>query len=285
MATAGLLRGDGSALRKLPIDHSIAPSPWQGGSQAGEARWRGFLSHRLSRYHDLRNQPDEDGASGLSPYLHFGHFSSHQALSELLAQEGWTVARIAPRALGKRQGYWGLSFAAEAFVDQLVTWRELGLNLTSRQPTSYDRYRVLPDWAKKTLEAHARDGRPHRYRLDELAGSRTHDEIWNAAQQQLCREGTMHNYLRMLWGKKILEWSSNPRRALSTLIELNNRYATDGRNPNSYSGILWTLGKFDRPWGPERPIFGTVRYMSSKNTARKLRLRAYLSRYGTPNPD
>ncbi|MBW2525693.1 MAG: deoxyribodipyrimidine photolyase [Deltaproteobacteria bacterium] len=279
-APAALLGGDDAALATLPIDHSVGPSPLRGGARAGQARWRSFLAHRLASYDELRNHPDDDGASGLSPYLHFGHVSSHQVLRELLEHERWDAGRIATRALGKRQGYWGLSVAAEAFVDQLVTWRELGLNLTSQLPSTYDRYDVLPDWARATLSKHGPDERTVQYPLAELDAAVTHDPIWNAAQRQLRREGGMHNYLRMLWGKKILEWSATPEQALATLIELNNRYATDGRDPNSYTGILWTLGKFDRPWGPERPIFGTVRYMSSESTKRKLRLKGYLARFG-----
>ncbi len=118
------------------------------------------------------------------------------------------------------------------------------------------------------------------YSLKDFAAARTHDPLWNAAQRQLSREGRMHNYMRMLWGKKILEWSETPEQALEYLIELNNRYAVDGRNPNSYSGIFWCLGRYDRPWGPERPIFGNIRYMSSDNTARKLHVKNYLKKYG-----
>jgi deoxyribodipyrimidine photo-lyase len=137
----------------------------------------------------------------------------------------------------------------------------------------------LPGWALATLERHAGDPRPILYDLPTLAAGRTHDALWNAAQAQLLREGRIHNYLRMLWGKKILEWSSTPRQALDALVELNNRYALDGRDPNSYSGIFWTLGRFDRPWPPERPIFGTVRYMTSDSARRKLDLGSYLARY------
>jgi deoxyribodipyrimidine photo-lyase len=138
----------------------------------------------------------------------------------------------------------------------------------------------LPDWSKRTLADHAKDRRQHVYSLEELEASETHDELWNAAQRQLAREGRMHNYLRMLWGKKILEWSPSPQEALEIMIELNNRYALDGRNPNSYSGIFWCLGRYDRAWGPERPIFGKVRYMSSENTARKVRVNGYLTKFG-----
>ena len=161
----------------------------------------------------------------------------------------------------------------------MVTWRELGFNMASRRD-DYDQYDSLPDWSQATLKKHARDRREVVYTLDEFAAARTHDPVWNAAQTQLLREGRIHNYLRMLWGKKILEWTASPRDALEVMIELNNKYAVDGRDPNSYSGIFWCLGRYDRPWGPERPIFGTVRYMSSQNTKRKLHLEGYLKTYG-----
>ena len=170
-----------------------------------------------------------------------------------------------------------MSQPAEAFLDELVTWRELGYVFCFHRP-DYERFESLPDWARATLAEHASDPRPHVYSLDDLLHARTHDRIWNAAQTQLLREGTIHNYLRMLWGKKILEWSATPELALAHLIELNNRFALDGRNPNSYSGIFWTLGRFDRPW-PERKVFGTIRCMTSDSTARKLDLDSYLSRF------
>ena len=144
----------------------------------------------------------------------------------------------------------------------------------------YDRYESLPAWARATLARHAADPRPHVYTLADFEAARTHDPLWNAAQTHLLREGRIHNYLRMLWGKKVLEWTASPEEALAVLVELNNKYAVDGRDPNSYSGIFWVLGRYDRPWGPERPVFGTVRYMSSQNTLRKLRVRQYLARYG-----
>jgi deoxyribodipyrimidine photo-lyase len=161
-----------------------------------------------------------------------------------------------------------------------VTWRELGFNTCARRD-DYDAFASLPDWARRTLERHEGDAREHAYTLEEFAAARTHDPLWNAAQTQLVREGRIHNYLRMLWGKKILEWSPTPREALAVMIELNNRFAVDGRDPNSYAGIFWCLGRYDRPW-PERPIFGTVRYMSSENTARKHRVREYVQRFSCP---
>src|SRR5262249_595438 len=133
-------------------------------------------------------------------------------------------------------------------------------------------YAALPAWARETLAKHARDPRPERYSRTQLERAETGDPVWNAAQRELVADGRIHNYLRMLWGKKILEWSASPRPAFATMVELNNKYAVDGRDPNSYSGIGWVLGLFDRAWGPERPIYGTIRYMSSAATKRKLDL-------------
>ena len=134
-------------------------------------------------------------------------------------------------------------------------------------PTTAE-YESLPDWARASLDAHASDPREHLYTLEQFERAETHDPIWNAAQRQLVREGRMHNYLRMLWGKKILHWTTHPREALAIMIELNNKYALDGRDPNSYSGIFWVLGRYDRPWAPRREVFGVIRYMSSESTAR-----------------
>ncbi len=268
------------ALARLPIDHTVGSASFDGGEPAARTRMREFLTRRLSSYAEQRNHPDKDAASGLSPYLHFGHVSSHEILAEIIQRENWTPARLAATANGAREGWWGLSAAAEAFLDQLVTWRELGFNFCVHRP-DYDQYESLPDWARQTLDKHARDRRAELYTPEEFERAATHDPLWNAAQWQLVRDGWLHNYLRMLWGKKILHWSATPREALATMTHLNNKYAVDGRDPNSYSGIFWTLGRYDRPWGPERPIFGTIRYMTSENTARKLRVREYLRRYGS----
>jgi len=173
-----------------------------------------------------------------------------------------------------------VSASAEEFLDEFITWRELGYNMAWQRP-DYADFNSLPDWARQTLEEHEDDPRDHVYTLAEFERGATHDPLWNAAQTQLIREGRIHNYLRMLWGKKILQWTGSPREALAVMIELNNKYALDGRNPNSYSGIFWVLGRYDRPWFPERPVFGTVRYMTSENTARKVRVKEYLKRYST----
>lgn len=266
-------------LGALAIDHAVPVAPVEGGRVAALAQMHGFLETGLGGYGDGRNHPDDDGASGLSPYLHFGHLGAHEVVAAVLDRGGWTPERIAPRVNGAKAGWWGLSPGAESYLDELVTWRELGFNFCAQRPEAIDRYEGLPDWARATLDAHAGDPREAVYEVDAFAEARTHDPLWNAAQRQLLREGRVHNYLRMLWGKKILEWSATPREALATMVELNNRYALDGRDPNSTSGIAWVLGRYDRPW-PERPVYGVVRYMSSANTARKLRLRGYLERYG-----
>lgn len=277
-AGEALRRSRSLMLADLPIDHTVGLAPFRGGAPAAKTALRLFLNQWLDQYRELGNHPDENVRSGLSPYLHFGQISPHEVFCDLMKQENWTTDSLAAKAKGKREGWWGASDNAEAFLDELITWREIGFNMTSKCE-DYDRYESLPDWAQLTLAKHAGDPRPYIYRLDEFAQARTHDPLWNAAQLQLVREGRMHNYLRMLWGKKILEWTDSPRAALDVMIELNNKYAVDGRDPNSYSGIFWVLGRYDRPWGPERPIFGTVRYMSSANTARKLRTRDYLARF------
>ncbi len=278
-AGSDLLMGDAAALAVLPLDHAVKPSPLRGGSEAAGAGLSTFLSARLAGYAQGRNRIEGSAASGLSPYLHFGHLSAHEVAAAVLEREDWNPGRPSPKATGSRQGWWGASASAEAFLDQLITWRELGLNAAAHLP-AYQDFETLPDWARATLLKHSADPRPHLYTLGELEAAATHDPLWNAAQRQLVREGTIHNYLRMLWGKKILEWTGHPREALEVMTELNDRFALDGRDPNSVAGIFWTLGRYDRPWGPERPIFGTVRFMSSQNTARKMDVTGYLRRFG-----
>jgi deoxyribodipyrimidine photo-lyase len=281
--SARLLNGDRSFLAKIPIDHSVPRVAARGGTSAAQALLKEFVENKLDSYLEERNDPDRNATSGLSPYLHFGHISAHQIFSEISQHEGWSPERLAVRATGSRAGWWGVSRSAEAFLDQLITWRELGVNFCF-QRKDYDQFDSLPEWALKTLRRHARDERSHVYTLAEFERASTHDPLWNTAQTQLIREGSIHNYLRMLWGKKILEWTPSPAIALKIMVELNNKHALDGRDPNSYSGIFWCLGRYDRPWGPERPIFGTVRYMSSTNTAKKLNIEDYFRKY-RPNPE
>ncbi|WP_242338625.1 deoxyribodipyrimidine photolyase [Anaeromyxobacter sp. SG66] len=267
-------------LRALPIDHHVSRAAARGGARAAGDRLARWLRDGLPRYAEGRNDPDEEGVtSGLSPWLHFGHLSSFEVLGAVLRREGWTPALLAPAATGGRAGYWGVSEAAEAFLDQLVTWRELGFATCAARP-DHREYSSLPEWARSTLASHASDPRPRLYGPEVLAAAETHDPLWNAAQRQLRTEGIIHNALRMLWGKKILEWSPTPRAALAVALELNDRLALDGRDPNSASGVLWCFGRYDRPWGPERPIFGKVRYMSSERSARKWAVTHYLARHG-----
>jgi deoxyribodipyrimidine photo-lyase len=269
---------DPATLAELPIDHDVTPVAEAGGAKAAHKVLDSFLQHRLEHYADQRNDADAQVSSGLSPCLHFGQLSVHRVLRELAQHEDWNPARISPRADGRKEGWWGMGESAEAFLDELVTWRELGYNMTSHQE-DYDRFQSLPGWALSTLADHEADPRPIVYSLRQLEDAETHDMLWNAAQRQLRMEGRIHNYLRMLWGKKVIEWTRSPREALKRLIHLNNRWAVDGRDPNSYSGIFWCFGRYDRPW-PERRIFGKVRYMSSESTRRKTRVARYLERYG-----
>jgi deoxyribodipyrimidine photo-lyase len=278
-ADGALLSGDRKALRKLPIDRHTGTVETRGGAVAARAALEVFLREHLILYEEYRNEPERDVTSGLSPYLRRGHISSHEVVQALLALEGWHPSDLSFETRGRRTGWWGLSSTAEAFLDQVITWRELGYLFCFRRH-DYDRFDGLPDWARTTLEEHASDPRPYLYHLPDLESGKTHDPLWNAAQRQLEREGRLHNYLRMLWGKKILQWSPSPQEALAVMIELNDRFALDGRDPNSYSGIGWCLGRFDRAWGPQRPIFGKIRYMSSANTARKVSVKNYLRRYG-----
>jgi len=278
-ASRGVLEGSQGALDRIPVDRSVTPVPYRGGTVAARDRLARFLADGLSRYAEERNHPDADAGSRLSPWLHWGHLSPHEVFQGVVEKEEWEPGRLGTGVAGKREGWWGMEPASEAFLDELITWREIGFVTAYRDP-DHTRYESLPQWARDTLADHREDPRRYRYTLEEFRSAATHDPLWNAAQRQLLEEGRIHNYLRMLWGKKILEWSGSPEEALETMVELNNRYATDGRDPNSWSGIFWVLGRYDRGW-PERPIYGKVRSMSSDSTRRKVRLDRYLERWGS----
>jgi deoxyribodipyrimidine photo-lyase len=277
-ASLALLTGEEPVPVSAKIDRNVRASEIRGGHANARKHLQEFLEHGFPAYGEDRNQPELDVSSGLSPYLHFGHISAHEVFHEVTEREKWKPQKLAMRATGSREGWWNMSANGESFLDELITWREVGYNFSSHSD-SYDRYESLPGWAQKTLKEHSRDEREHLYSLEELESGKTYDALWNAAQMRLVCEGRIHNYLRMLWGKKILEWSRTPKDALAVLIELNNKYGLDGRDPNSYSGIFWCLGRYDRPWGPERPIFGQIRYMSSTNTARKVPVKNYIRKY------
>ena len=240
------------------VDHAVAPSPTlTGGSVAARRRLAWFLEHGLPRYADERNDPNVDATSRLSAYLHFGMISPQEVL--LRVREA------------------GPARQAERFLDEALVWREVSHNFCYYQP----RHRTvegIPAWARAELERH--EGDPRRlYAAEDLEFARTEDELWNACQRALLRDGELHNYLRMLWGKALLPWTRNAAEALRILEHLNNKYALDGRDPNSYGGIHWTFGRFDRPFY-RRPVYGTVRYQSTRAAAAKFDVPAYLRRYG-----
>jgi len=264
----------------LPINHEVAKVSRLGTRAEALERMNHFVEFKLARYDEDRNHPDRQGGSGLSPWLHFGKISSFEVVEKVLAKQPakWRIEDSEPNG-GKNSGFFRGHSYVESFLDELITWREVGFQFAHHR-SDYDRFDSLPDWVKKTMNEHDQDPREYVYSLEELAQSKTHDPIWNAAQTELRTQGVMHNYLRMLWGKKIIEWTGSYEQALDVLIELNNRYALDGRDPNSYSGIFWCLGRFDRAW-QERTIFGKIRYMSSDSTGKKIKLKQYLQIYGS----
>jgi deoxyribodipyrimidine photo-lyase len=242
------------------IDHSVPPvRGLPGGYLAAGAALRRFIRKKLERYAADRSHPDADAGSGLSPYLHFGHIS---AADVALAVN----AAIAPRE------------SKDAFLEELIVRRELSYNFAWRNP-EHDSLGALPPWALANLAKHDADPRRPVYGLEAFERAETHDEVWNAAQRQLLREGRIHNYMRMLWGKKVIEWSASHAEAFRILVHLNNKYGLDGRDPNSWAGILWCFGKHDRPW-QTTPVLGTARPMSTDRARKKLRMEAYLERFG-----
>jgi deoxyribodipyrimidine photo-lyase len=247
------------ALAGLAIDRSVAPvSSHHGGGAEAQTRLARFLEDGIDRFDAERNDPTRDALSHMSPYLHFGHVSPVDIALQVQASRGTGV---------------------EAYLEELIVRRELAINYVSYNP-SYDSYKGLPDWAKTTLAEHAGDRREYIYTFAEFEGASTHDPYWNAAQLEMVSTGKMHGYMRMYWGKKILEWSETPETAFETALALNNRYELDGRDPNGYTGVAWCFGKHDRAWA-ERPIFGKVRYMNAAGLRRKFDADAYVEKvYG-----
>lgn len=236
------------------IDHAVAPVPHTpGGSRAAETRWQSFRDQRLVRYHRQRNDPLADGVSRLSAYLHYGQISPFRIAREAAAQGG---------------------AGAEKFLDELLVWRELAWAFCFHHP-QHEQLSVLPEWARATLEVHRQDRRPVLHDWETLARGRSGDALWDAAQRSLLIHGELHNNVRMTWGKALLAWTPDAGTALARLIDLNHRYALDGRDPNSYAGILWCLGLFDRPFQPEQPILGSVRGRAIQHHASRLNVTAY----------
>jgi len=239
------------------INRSVLPvTAWRGGTAEGLRLLHDFLNHKLHGYKTQRNRPETDHTSRLSPYLHFGQISP---ITVAMAVEN----THAPQA------------DKDAYLDQVTTWRELAANLVRFNP-EYDNIECGEPWAHRTLAKHANDHRPILYAERQLESAETHDQLWNAAQMQMVNTGWMHNYLRMYWAKKILEWTRSPAQAHQTAVRLNDKYELDGRDPNGYAGIAWAIvGKFDRPWF-ERSIFGQVRYMSGESTGKKFDSKRYV---------
>lgn len=247
---AGLVAG-------CDIDHTVSPSPYyHGGTANARERLQKFVTELLPDYEKLRNKPDRDGSSRMSSWLHFGYISPIEVAIAVKNAD-------APQA------------SKDAYIEELIVRRELSFNLTAHN-SNYDSLKCLPDWAHKTMRKHHGDKREITYTLEQLEAAETHDELWNAAQREMTKTGEMHNYVRMLWGKNVIAWSPTYEIAFETLVHLNNKYCLDGRDPNSYAGILWCFGKHDRPW-MERPVFGMIRYMTSGSTGKKFDSKAYIA--------
>lgn len=247
-------------LKGRHIDREVTATTkfFRGGISQAKKHLDLFLEERLPRYDDQRNQPQTDFTSNMSPYLHYGMISPvHLALS---VQEG------APKKDPQ----------VDSYIEELVIRRGLSQNFCHFTP-NYDRWDCLPEWARKTLTEHKDDPRPHSYTRQELENAKTYDPYWNAAQIEMVETGYMHNYMRMYWGKKILEWSPTPEDAYQTTLYLNNRYFLDGRDPVSFANVAWIFGLHDRPW-QERAIYGKVRCMMASGLERKSDPRAYVEK-------
>jgi deoxyribodipyrimidine photo-lyase len=248
-------------LDAFAIDRTVGVAPdFIGGTTAALARLKRFVGDNLAHYATRRNAPQIDGTSGLSPYLHYGQIGPHTIA---------LAVRDADVPADNRR----------AFLEELIVRRELAINFTTYN-RRYASIESCEPWALGALERHSNDRRSHVYTERQLDHAETHDPLWNAAQRQMVETGWMHGYMRMYWAKKILEWSPSPRVAYKIAVRLNDRYELDGRDPNGYAGIAWAIGgKHDRAWGPERPIYGTVRYMSAASTGRKFDSKAYIARW------
>jgi deoxyribodipyrimidine photo-lyase len=246
------------------LDRSVAPvDTFTGGTHAALRLLRTFTGELLAHYEQTRNKPEVTGTSRMSPYLHFGNISPIR------------IALEVNKAIKKGKAP---PSAAESYLNEMIGWRELSALFVRYNP-HYDSWECAEPWARRTLEEHAPDLRPRRYSLAELEQAHTYDELWNAAQREMVQTGWMHNYMRMYWAKKILEWAPNPATAFDWAVILNDKYELDGRDPNGYAGIAWAIvGKHDRPWF-DRPIFGTIRYMSGASTSKKFDAEAYMRQH------
>jgi deoxyribodipyrimidine photo-lyase len=244
---------------RCEIDHSVAAVATRGGLVAARERLDAFVSDGLKDYAERRRNPsDSEGTSRLSPYLHYGMISP-----------GEVARAVRERAPGE---------ASESFLNEMLTWRELSLNFCLHN-AEHASLAALPAWVQRSMQLHESDEREITYTLDELERGATHDAVWNAGQRELVETGVMHNVVRMLWGKSVLTWAPTYAEALAWLVHLNDKYALDGRDPNSYAGIQWCFGKFDRPFAA-RPVWGTIRPMSLERALAKYEMTDYLARWG-----
>lgn len=242
----------------LKIDFGVKPTRFIGGEQQANKILKIFINNKLSYYKNYHRDPSKDIQSNLSAYLHFGFISPVKIVNEILKNYSLKDENVI------------------AFFDELLVWRELCRNFVYFEK-NYDNWKNLPSWAIKTLDFHQNDKKRYLYSLKDLENGKTYDVYWNAAQKEMVIGGKMHNYMRMYWAKKIIEWTKDWRQAYQWLIYLNDKYELDGRDPNGYGGIAWSFGQFDHPW-KERKIFGKVRYMNDKGLERKFNMKLYLEK-------
>lgn len=248
------------AIKSLKVDFSVPEINWlKPGENAAWKIMMDFFNNKLKNYGEHRNEPNKDGQSNLSPYLNFGQISAQRIALNILKYEKYLKS-------------------TEAFLEELIVRRELSDNFCYYN-SNYDSFDGIPFWAKKSLNKHRLDRREYIYTLKQFEEAATHDSLWNAAQLQMVRKGKMHGYMRMYWAKKILEWTKSPEEAIEIAIYLNDKYELDGRNPNGYTGILWSIGGLhDRAWG-ERKVFGKIRYMNEKGCKRKFDVQKYIAQH------
>ncbi len=249
------------ALARLTIDRSVGRvQSFTGGTAQAQKRLREFIAKKLPAYSELRNDPNADGVSHMSPYLHFGQISPLYIALEVRKAKTKGVA---------------------VYLEELIVRRELSMNFVYYNER-YDDFAGLPSWARQTLKEHEKDKREAIYASEELESARTADPYWNAAQREMLLTGKMHGYMRMYWGKRLIEWSRTAEEAFRTALYLNNKYELDGRDSGGFTGVAWCFGKHDRPW-PRRPVLGTVRAMKASGLRRKFDADAYAKKYEVKN--
>jgi len=252
------LKNDKEIISDLSVNKSVEVTRYfKGGSSEASKHLETFINTKLSDYPEHKNDPNADCLSNLSPYLHFGQISPIYIARKILEAPVSKAAK-------------------DAYLEELIVRRELSVNYVNFNQ-NYDSFDGLPEWTKRTLLSHRKDPREYLYSLDELENAKTHDPYWNAAQNEMRVKGKMHGYMRMYWGKKLIEWTDNPEAAFKIALFLNDNYELDGRDPNGYAGVAWCFGKHDRPW-KERPIFGIVRYMNSDGLRRKFDADKYVQK-------